>query len=221
MALSRINRDERSLSDNQDSFRMRPIELSDSDVVATWYQQLDDVSIYDRQTPLPLNHTDVASLIVSLIRDQEDKKCRWFITENTDGVPVGMAGLENINLLHGHAIMPVFIAEPWRRSGIGIRMACMIIDLAFKQLRLNRVSTVYRVDNIASEILLDRLGFTREGTSRQCWYSKGQYFDLINAAVLVNEWNQIRCRLLTELCPDIIVELGPRPSDDWCWPGRS
>lgn len=200
---------------------MRPIEVSDADTVATWYQQLEDVSIFDRQIPLPINQAEVMTLIKSLISDQEKEKCRWFLTENADGDAVGIAGLENINMLHGHAILPVFIAEPWRRSGVGIRMACMMIDLAFKQLRLNRVATLHRADNIPSEVLLKRLGFKSEGTSRQSWFSHGQYFDLKNVAVLVDEWNQIREKLHSELSPKVTIELGPRHSAEWCWPNRN
>ena len=221
MVLDQSEGAEHSAVSSQHSFRMRPIELSDADVVSGWYQQLEDVSIFDRQTPLPMNQLDVTNLVQSLISDQQQEKCRWFITENHDSTAVGMAGLESINMLHGHAIMPVFIAEPWRRSGIGIRMACMMVDLAFKQLRLNRVATIHRADNSASEELLKRLGFKIEGTSRQCWFSQGQYFDLMNVAVLADEWNKIRDTLLSELSPDIILELGPRPSADWCWPRRN
>ena len=116
--------------------------------------------------------------------------------------------------------MPLFIAEPWRRSGVGIRMACMMIDLAFKQLRLHRVATVYRADNVATEKLVNRLGFKQEGISRQCWFSHGQYFDLMNVGVLEDEWEQTRVKLRAELNPDVTVELGPRSSEIWSWPGR-
>jgi len=221
MTLYDSQREGLSALSGKNSFRMRPIEISDAEAVAPWYQQLDDVSIFDRQIPLPINGQDVLTLIKTLVSDQEKNKCRWFITENANGEAVGMAGLESINLLHGHAILPVFIAEPWRRYGIGIRMACMMIDLAFRQLRLNRVVTIHRADNTASEELLNRLGFTKEGTSRQSWFSQGKYFDLMNVAVLVDEWNLARVRLLSELNPDVVVELGPRHSANWCWPKRT
>jgi RimJ/RimL family protein N-acetyltransferase len=122
-------------------------------------------------------------------------------------------------MLHGNAIMPVFIAEPWRRSGVGILMACMIIDLAFKQLRLHRITTIYRADNTASDSLLSRLGFKQEGTSRQSWFSQGQYFDLLHVGLLVDEWEKVRLKLRAELSPAVSMELGPRPSAIWSWPG--
>jgi len=212
-------RQQQSTSKNQRRFRMRPIEVSDADIVADWYQQIEDVSIFDRQLPLPINHADVISLVKSLAADQEKEKCRWFIAETIEGEAVGMAGLEAISTLHGNAIMPVFIAEPWRRSGVGILMACMIIDLAFKQLRLHRITTIYRADNTASDSLLSRLGFKQEGTSRQSWFSQGQYFDLLHVGLLVDEWEKVRLKLRAELSPAVSMELGPRPSAIWSWPG--
>ena len=204
----------------QQLFRMRPIEVSDADTVADWYQQIEDVSIFDRQVPLPINHTDVVTLIKSLVADQEKEKCRWFVAETKDGTAIGMAGLEGINLLHGHAILPLFVENSWRRSGVGIRMACMMIDLAFKQLRLHRVATVYRADNATSKVLLGRLGFSHEGVSRQAWFSQGQYFDLMNVGLLLEEWEQIRPALRTELNSNVMVELGPRPTVEWRWPEK-
>lgn len=46
------------------------------------------------------------------------------MVDTDDGDAVGMTGLEAINSVHGSAIQPVFVAEQWRDSGIGIRMVC-------------------------------------------------------------------------------------------------
>lgn len=198
---------------------MRPIEVSDADDVAHWFQQIEDVSIFDRQLPLPVNHAGVSEYFKLLLSDQKKKKCRWFVTETLQGASVGMTGLEQINMLHGNAILPLFVAKPFRRTGVGIRMASLMIDLAFKQLRLHRIATLYRADNVASEILLKRLGFTNEGTARQSWFSQGKHFDVINAAILKEEWNLARAILRKELDTGITVTLGQSQDTSWRWPG--
>ena len=208
-------------SSTQQLFQMRPIELSDAETIAGWYQQIEDVSIFDRQVPVPINHIDVTTLITSLISDQEKEKCRWFVAEASDGTLIGMTGLESINLLHGHAILPLFIAAPWRRLGLGVRMASMMIDMAFKQLRLHRVSTVYRADNKSSESLLNKLGFDNEGISRQSWFSQGQYFDLMNVGLLEADWQTAGSKLRKDLNRSVILKLGPRATQDWCWPSEN
>lgn len=205
----------------QCDYMMRPIEMSDADTVAHWFQQIEDVSIFDRQIPIPINHADVVELFRSLLSEPKRKSCRWFITEDQDGSAVGMTGLEQINALHGNAVLPLFVATPWRRTGVGIRMASMMIDLAFKQLRLHRVATLYRADNAASDALLGRLGFTIEGTARQSWFNNGQHYDLHNAGILCNEWNQTRPLLSKMLSKDVTVTLGPNPASSWCWPSKT
>ena len=221
MTVEQNSRCQQSNMDTQHHFRMRPFEVSEADIIAQWYHQVEDVSIFDRQVPVPINHAEVDQLVKSLVTDQSNGKCRWFLIEANDGEAVGMVALEAINMLHGHAILPVFIAEPWRRYGIGIRCAGMMIDLAFKQLRLNRVTTVYRSDNAASSMMISRLGFKHEGTSRQAWFSQGQYYDLINVGLLAGEWERIRPTLRAELNPSVNVELGPIPSQLWSWPGSA
>ncbi len=197
-------------------FVMRPIELTDAELMADWYQKIEDVSIFDRQLPLPISSNQVSVLVKSLIDDQHNDKCQWFIAITPEGSAVGMTGLESINMLHGHAVLPMFIADKWRRSGVGIRMACMMIDLAFRQLRLNRVTTMYRSDNAASEKLLERLGFRQEGTARQAWFNEGKYRDLVNVGMLQQEWEEVRAPLRSALDPQVKVQLGR--SDMWCWP---
>ena len=171
-----------------------------------------------RQNPLPINHHEVSRIIETTIRDREQQKCYWFITETAEGEAVGMTGLESVNTLHGHTILPVFVGDPWRRSGVGIRMVCLMMDLAFLQLRLHRVATVYRSDNIATEKLVHRLGFKAEGISRQAWFANGEYYDLVNVGVIVDEWLLRRVKLRAELDASVVIELGPRPSGDWSWP---
>ncbi len=205
----------------QQHFNLRSIEHSDVDTIADWYRQIEDISIFDRHTPVPINHTEVSELVESLVADQKIDKCRWFIAETEEGTAVGMTALESINMMHGNAILPVFIAEPWRRCGLGIRMSAMMIDLAFKQLRLHRVATLYRSDNVATAAMINRLGFKQEGVSKQAWFNGGKYLDLVNVAVLVGEWELNRLALQTELDPAVTLKLGSRASEAWCWPSKN
>ena len=199
-------------------FYLRPIEQSDLNVVADWYQQVEDVSIFDRQVPLPINKDEVQKIISGQIKDRELSKCYWFIAETSDGKPVGMSGLEQVNNVHGHAILPVFVDNDWRRSGIGIRMICLMMEMAFKQLRLHRIATVYRADNEATAKMIERCGFTIEGVSREAWFAKGQHFDLINVGVLSKEWEQTRVELSKSMSGGVKLCLGPRATAQWCWP---
>ena len=211
-------RKNRHISGAERRFRMRPMEVSDATIVADWYQQIEDISIFDRQVPVPINQSEVTRLVETIVSDREKEKSIWFMVESETGEAVGMTGLDALNLLHGSAILPVFVAKPWRGSGIGIRMVCMILDLAFKQMRLHRVATVFRADNEASRVIAERCGFTEEGVSRQAWFNQGIHFDLINVGILADEWETTRLELVSALDSAVTLELGPRPTEIWIWP---
>jgi len=199
-------------------FLMRPMELGDAETMADWYQQVEDVSIFDRQSPVPLNAVEVSNIVENIIADQRKERCVWYVVENEQGTLVAMSGLEMINSLHGNAIIPAFVAADWRRTGVGIRMCCMMLDLAFRQLRLHRIGSLYRSDNGATAALIERCGLKKEGVSRQAWFSNGRYHDLVNVGILADEWESTRLELLGSLNPAVTVSLGPRPSDQWVWP---
>ena len=198
--------------------KMRPMEVGDNHVIADWYRQIEDVSVFDRQIPVPVNGAEVARIVEGILADQKKEKCYWLIAEDESGEGVGMIGLELINQQHGNAILPLFIAPAWRRTGVGIRMAAMMLDIAFLQLRLHRVGTVYRADNGASDGLVKRLGFTHEGVSRQAWYYQGHFHDVVNVGLIADEWMAVRDSLRQELNSDLSVALGPRATNNWCWP---
>ena len=216
--MARAERPTEMESADSRQIEMRPMEVGDSNVIAEWYRQIEDVSVFDRQTPVPVNGIEVTRIVEGIVADQKKEKCYWLIAQDEAGDGVGMIGLEMINQQHGNAILPLFIAPAWRRSGVGIRMAAMMLDIAFLQLRLHRVGTVYRADNRASDGLIKRLGFQHEGISRQAWYHQGNFLDLVNVGLLHSEWKDIRDSLREELDDSILVALGSRATDSWCWP---
>jgi len=87
-------------------FLMRPMELGDAETMADWYQQVEDVSIFDRQSPVPLNAVEVSNIVENIIADQRKERCVWYVVENEQRTLVAMSGLEMINSLHGNAIIP-------------------------------------------------------------------------------------------------------------------
>ena len=102
-----------------------------------------------------------------------------------------------------------------RRKGIGLKMTAMLIDLAFHQLRLHRVTSYLRSDNTASSELLTKLGFTQEGLMRKNWFSGGQHHDTIAVGLLAEEWAEARKSVENAANAQADLIFGRAP-----WPGR-
>jgi RimJ/RimL family protein N-acetyltransferase len=130
----------------------------------------------------------------------------------------GLAGLQEINYVHGDAVLAILVAESGRRKGIGIRASALLLDMAFYHLRLTRLSSFVRADNEGSNRMTARLGFQEEGRIRKGWFTDGAHVDIRVIGLLQDEWETYRQRLQSELNPDTCLTLGDGPTNRWSWP---
>jgi RimJ/RimL family protein N-acetyltransferase len=72
--------------------------------------------------------------------------------------------------------------------GYATEAAAAMVDFGFRELGLHRISSWCIADNTASVGVLERLGFRQEGRLRQNEYFKGQWWDTLLYAMLLDEW---------------------------------
>ena len=105
-----------------------------------------------------------------------------------DGEPVGTVGLNDIGDSGGSAELGYWIAPDHHRQGYGTEAAELTTGYGFDQLGLHRVAARVFEFNDASCKLLERLGFTREGTHREAAFVDGEYRDTYWYGLLEEEW---------------------------------
>ncbi len=207
------------MTDQQrDHYWMRPMELDDIPVIARWFEHLEDLAVFDRRVPMPLNSDAMQAGWREVLAETEPRTSYWFTIDDQAGEVVGIAGLQDINYVHGDAVLPIYLAGPARRRGIGIRTAAMLLDLAVDQLRLTRVTSFYRADNEASRRLTELAGFREEGRMRKAWFADGQHVDIVVIGILGKEWLAQREHLASRLSTDTVVILGRTPWGVRTWP---
>jgi RimJ/RimL family protein N-acetyltransferase len=128
--------------------------------------------------------------------------------ESHERAPVGIGGLQSVNYVHGDATLPILVSKPARGEGLGLRIAVIMLDMAFDRLRLRRVTTFFRSDNLRTERLTRRVGFRSEGRLREAWLVGGQFLDCIVVGLLRDEWYARRDALRAELDSSVEVVLG-------------
>jgi RimJ/RimL family protein N-acetyltransferase len=99
----------------------------------------------------------------------------------------------------------MFVEKEYRKKGLASVMMHMLSDLAFNQLRLHRLSTVYRAGNEASEKLLSMSGFKKEGTIRDGWYGNGLHHDIIQVGLLKSDWLEKREKINERLSASLFA----------------
>jgi RimJ/RimL family protein N-acetyltransferase len=199
-------------------FKLRPLQKADLEVITPWFQDIEDLARFDRTLRIPFNLAQSEEAwSVSLSPSGNDNRC-WFAIESESGQVLGLAGLEAISPVNRDAVVAMFVEKSARRLGLAIRATALVVDFAFRQLGLNRLTSYYRDDNHISRDLVERLGCQVEGKMRQAWYADGTYHDMIVVGVLRQDWMDRRPILAKELDPETVVSFGSDRASGWSWP---
>jgi len=104
----------------------------------------------------------------------------------TDGA-IGVIGLKNINRHDLNAELEYWIGRTHRNCGKTTQAIRLILDYAFGPLGLRRVYAVVHERNIASVKVLEKTGFTREGTWREASRWENKWGDVFAYGILKAE----------------------------------
>jgi len=114
---------------------------------------------------------------------------RWGIVlkENKNEVLVGTLGFNNYTKNHRAVIGYDLQKQYWNQGYIteGLRA---IIRFGFDQLSVNRIEAEVMPGNIASEKVLEKIGFCKEGILRQWMFWNETYYDMSMYALLHNDY---------------------------------
>ncbi|WP_458325550.1 GNAT family N-acetyltransferase [Roseobacter sp. A03A-229] len=189
----------------------RPMGLDDIPRISDWFWDFTDAALFDRSLPVPVSVDALRETWRESIVQKSQPGAYWFMAEK-DGAPVGIAGLEAVNYIQGDAVLPFFVSEKFRKRGLATAMTVAMLDLAFKRLRLHRVTTFYRSDNAATARVLEKFGFAKEGCFREAWFVEGARKDTVVAGILGTEWIATRDKVIEDVAASCTLTFSPT-----CW----
>ena len=199
-------------------YLVRPLEKSDIPTFTRWFCDLEDLSAFDRNARIPLSlEASEKTWSDALGNDAKNGKY-WFAIDDAETNTIGIVGLESHSVINGDAVISLYIAGPERKRGVGVRTIALLLDVAFKQLGLNRITSYYHAENVGSRKLTERVGFEVEGCIRQAWFCGGHRADMVVVGLLKQDWVERRAALASELDADTIVSFGAIASPVWSWP---
>ena len=116
---------------------------------------------------------------------------RFDAVMEADGVPVGTIGLLSIDRKNSKAEYYVAMGETaYKGKGVAKEASRLILQYGFEELGLNRIYLFTEIDNIAAQMLFEKVGFTREGIIRQDIISHGKYVDRVAYGYLKEDWDK-------------------------------
>ncbi len=166
---------------------LRAIELEDAEILQ---QMINDAEIEEMMWgySFPVARHQQIKWIENL--SSEKSVFRAMI--DVDGKAIGAITLSDIDMRNGIAEVHIKLARSCERGkGYGADAMLSLLGYAFNELRLNCVYCRVKEDNIASQKMIKKCGFVKEGCLRSRVYRNGRYYDFNEYSILKSEYSKM------------------------------
>lgn len=162
---------------------LRPAQAGDAALLNRWrgepsvrkFQPLGTAPL--AQLRAELHHQQISDLYRGL-----GEKFQWIV--RCDGSPAGWITLVITNWDHGLAEIGYALSTPYQQRGLMPQALTLLLADLFLRTKLERVEARCAVDNAASQRVLDKVGFHREGRLRDYFLLRGRRVDNYLYAIL-------------------------------------
>jgi len=112
---------------------------------------------------------------------------RWGIALKDNKSIIGTIGFNNYTKYHRANLGYDLCREYWGNGYMGEALKA-VINYGFATLEINRIEAEVMIGNTASEKILEKTGFTKEGILRQWMYWNNTYYDMIMYSLLKEDF---------------------------------
>ncbi|PZT53291.1 GNAT family N-acetyltransferase [Paenibacillus silvae] len=166
-----------------EKINLRQLRLEDAAELFDYFSKNEVTEFYDLESFIELKQAE------ELIRHWNDRfikleGMRWGITYPAEDKVIGTCGFHHWSKEHFKAEIGYELAPEHWRKGIMTGVIERVVQYGFKELGLHRIEAFVDPKHIASRKLLEKAGFTEEGTLRDCFYEKGKFVDAVVFGIL-------------------------------------
>ena len=114
---------------------------------------------------------------------------QWFFIEKKDGAKIGYVAhfLRNNRVELGYSLVP-----DERGKGYGTEAVKIAVDYLFLSKSIMRIQVETDPKNAASQRILQKAGFMKEGEIRKSFFCRGEWRDSVLFSILREEWKEPR-----------------------------
>jgi RimJ/RimL family protein N-acetyltransferase len=159
---------------------LRIMEREDLPLYVEW---INDPGFFGEYNPL--EHTTKAEMEKNF--DTAPPEKRRFFIEKKDGTKIGVVNTFPVGELL--EIGFTLIASQ-RGKGYGTEAVTILVDYLFLSRDIVRIQATTDLRNIASQRVLEKVGFKKEGVVRKSMFIHGDWRDLLLYSILREEWKE-------------------------------
>lgn len=115
---------------------------------------------------------------------------RWAVIEKKSGECIGQIAYFLVDSKNHFAEIEYCIGSDFQCKGFATEAAKAIIRYGFEKLNLHKVQICTKTINKASKRVIEKCGFTYEGTLRDYFYMNGEYVGRLYFSMLRSEFEQ-------------------------------
>ncbi|MBU5437302.1 GNAT family N-acetyltransferase [Tissierella sp. MSJ-40] len=163
-----------------------------SDHTELYHTWRNDIGIMQSTSPfLDVYHLEETREFIDHVILGSPSSKSYIIVEKESDTPIGIISLINIDYKNRNAECIIDIGDKnyWGK-GYGTEALKLLLDYAFLEMNLNRVSLRVFSFNKNAIKLYEKVGFKHEGNSRQSLFREGAWHDIIHMGILQNEYLQ-------------------------------
>lgn len=168
------------------TIRLRLRDKEDVDFLFEFWNNIDYYGDYEAIQP-QISKTEVEKRIESSTTSDAGVVWTWFVIEKKDGTKIGF-------ILHftnqprgwielGYALLPLEMGK-----GYGTEAVQIMVDYLFLTKDIMRVQATTDERNRASQRVLEKVGFKKEGIVRQSGFMRGEWVSDFLYSILREEW---------------------------------
>ncbi|MFI7364333.1 GNAT family N-acetyltransferase [Streptomyces sp. NPDC050149] len=175
----------REVSWRTKSIGLAPVDLDDAELLHHWRADpaaAHEIGIWPRS---------LTAMRERIERDGDDADRDDFLVLLPDSTPIGHIALSGQDFVNGTAQVELMLAAEHRGNGHGTHALDALVDLAFGELPMHRLTAETHTDNAAALAVLATSGFVREGISRAACLHRGRRHDLAVFSLLRPEWEAL------------------------------
>lgn len=152
-----------------------------------------------------INDPDIYKFTLTIPYPYKNSDAEWWINHTQERIKKGKAyelgielkktgqiiggmGLCNIELKHDSAEVGYWLGKKYWRQGITTEALELLMDFAFNELKLHRLYANTLTDNIGSQRVLEKCGFTKEGRRKEAIKKDGEYHDDFIFGLVIDDY---------------------------------
>ncbi|WP_405081737.1 GNAT family N-acetyltransferase [Paenibacillus chitinolyticus] len=165
----------------------RKMTEDDAVVYHTWRNDMEVMRTTNPSLDL-VTFADTRQFVEQVILGSGTSKS-YMILDKPSGRSIGITSLTQLDFKNRSAecILDIGEKEFWGK-GYGTESLRLLLDYAFLELNLHRVSLRVFAFNDKAVALYEKIGFKREGVSRQAVFREGTWHDILHMGILQEEY---------------------------------